>query len=177
MSSIERAVLVGLEALGLRWFVTGSWALAVYAEPRMTLDIDVVIEADTAAYEDRIRPAFASDFLVNDPIALRGGWIGGLIHRREIVRVDLMFGRTDAWARQAMDRRQRLDHPSLGPVWVITAEDLVLAKLEWSAGTSELQLRDARSILRLADSLDRPYLERYAALLGVRDRLELVRGG
>jgi len=44
-------------------------------------------------------------------------------------------------------------------------------------GTSELQLRDVRSIIRLVDALDWPYLERYAALLGIRDRLEAVRGG
>lgn len=70
-----------------------------------------------------------------------------------------------------------MDHPSLGQIWVIAAEDLVLAKLEWSEGTSELQLRDVRSLLRLVKDLDWSYLERYAAVLGIRDRLEGVRGG
>ena len=177
MSSIERDVLDRLDALGWRWYVTGSWALAVYAEPRMTRDIDVVLEARVADYESRIRPAFESDYLVNDPIDLGGRWMGGLIHRREIVRVDLLFGRGDAWSRAAMDRRQRLVHPTLGPIWVIAVEDLVLAKLEWSQGTSELQLRDVRSIIRITDELDWPYLERYAVGLGIRDRLEAVRGG
>lgn len=177
MSSIERDVLDRLEGLGLRWYVTGSWALAAYAEPRMTLDLDVVIDAGSADYASRIRPAFEPDFLVNDPIDLGGRWMGGLIHRREIVRIDLMFGRRDAWSREAMERRQRLDHPMLGTIWVITVEDLVLAKLEWSEGTSELQLRDVRSIIRITDDLDWPYLERYAASLGIRDRMEAVRGG
>lgn len=177
MSSIERDVLERLDLLGLRWYVTGSWALAVYAEPRMTLDIDVVIEADAAVYDGQVRPTFDPDFLVNDPIDLGGRWMGGLIHRREIVRVDLMFGRTDPWARQAMDRRRLVDHPTAGAIWVISVEDLVLAKLEWSGGTSELQLRDTRSIIRLADELDWAYMERYADVLGIRDRLESVRGG
>ena len=53
----------------------------------------------------------------------------------------------------------------------------MLAKLEWSEGTSELQLRDVRSLLRLVKDLDWSYLERYAAVLGIRDRLEAVRGG
>ena len=69
----------------------------------------------------------------------------------------------------------RLEHPTLGPIWVITPEDLVLAKLEWSEGTSELQVRDVRSIIRLVADLDWPYLERYAATLGISDRLEAVR--
>lgn len=175
--SIERDVLDRLDILGARWYVTGSWALAAYAEPRMTRDIDIVIDATRADYDLRIRPTFESDFLVNDPIDLGGRWMGGLIHKREIVRVDLMFGRTDAWARSAMERRHRLDHPTLGSVWVIAVEDLVLAKLEWSEGTSELQLRDVRSIVRLVEDLDWPYLERYAAALRISDRLEAVRGG
>ena len=76
-----------------------------------------------------------------------------------------------------MTRRERLDHPTLGPIWVISVEDLILAKLEWSEGTSELQLRDVRSIVRLVDDLDWPYLEQYASALGIRDRLESIRGG
>lgn len=177
MSSIERDVLERLESLGLRWYVTGSWSLGVYAEPRMTRDIDIVLDAARAAYDKAIRPAFESDFLVNDPIDLGGRWMGGLIHKREIVRVDLMLGRTDAWARSAMDRRRRVEHPDLGVIWNISPEDLVIAKLEWSEGTSELQLRDVGSLVRLVSDLDWPYLDRYAALLGISDRLEAVRGG
>lgn len=175
--NIERDVLDRLERLGHRWYVTGSWALAAYAEPRMTRDIDVVLEATRSDYEDLVRPTFERDFLVNDPIDLGGRWMGGLIHRSELVRVDLMFGRTDRWAGSAMDRRTRLDHPTLGATWILTPEDLVLAKLEWSDGRSELQLRDVRSIIRLVDDLDWPYLERYAALLAIGERLEAVRGG
>ena len=177
MTTIERDVLERLEALGFRWYVTGSWALGTYAEPRMTRDIDIVLDAARLDYDVTIRPAFQPDFLVNDPIDLGGRWMGGLIHKREIVRVDLMFGRTDAWSRSAMERRRRLEHPDLGLVWNISPEDLVLAKLEWSEGTSELQLRDVRSVIRLVVDLDWPYLERYAALLGISDRLEAVRGG
>jgi hypothetical protein len=175
--SIERDVLDRLEALGVRSYVTGSWASAVYAEPRMTRDMDVVIDAIPTDYERRIRPAFERDFLVNDPIDLGGRWIGGLIHKVEIDRVDLMFGRVDPWSRSAMERRRWINHATLGDVWVISPEDLVIAKLEWSEGTSELQLRDVRSIIRIADGLDWPYLERYAAGLGISDRLEAVRGG
>ena len=177
MKSIERDVLDRLDALCLPWYVTGSWALATYAEPRMTRDIDIVLDAGIVDYERRVGPTFDPDFLVNGPIDIGGHWRDGIIHRRGLARVDFMFGRTDAWARSAIERRARVDHPSLGQIWVIAAEDLVLAKLEWSEGTSELHLRDVRSLLRLVKDLDWSYLERYAAVLGIRDRLEAVRGG
>ncbi|HET7727225.1 MAG TPA: hypothetical protein VFK54_07855 [Candidatus Limnocylindrales bacterium] len=175
--SVERDVLERLATLDLAHYVTGSWALAVYAEPRMTRDIDVVVDMATADYESTVRPAFEHDFAVNEPLDLGGRWLGGLIHQVEIVRVDLVFGRTDAFARSAMDRRRLVDHPMLGVVPVIAPEDLVLAKLEWSEGTSELQLRDVRSIIRLQPALDWAYLEHYAAILGIRELLEGVRDG
>lgn len=143
----------------------------------MTRDIDIVVAVDRAAYESSIRPEFEADYLVNDPIDLGGRWIGGLIHRQEIARADLLFGRDDVWSRSAMARRRRWTDPTLGPIWVIAPEDLVLAKLEWSEGTAELQLRDARSILRLNDDLDASYLDRYAAVLGISERLEAIRAG
>ncbi len=167
-----------LEALGLAYYVTGSWALASYAEPRMTRDIDIVVDCMASEYEARIRPAFADAYLVNDPIPVGGRYIGGLIHRTEISRADLIFGRADDWALSAMARRRRVDHPILGPTFVISPEDLVLAKLEWSdGGSSELQLRDVRSIIRLNEDLDWAYAERYAAVLGLTTLLETVRAG
>lgn len=175
--SVERDVLDRIERLGIRHFVTGSWALSVHAEPRMTRDLDLVLDLDPAEYDRLIRPAFEDVYLVNDVIEGGGGAMGGLIHMTEIVRIDLMLGRRDDWARQALKRSWFVDHPALGRTAVISAEDLILAKLEWSGGISEMQLRDCRSVIRIAAELDWQYLERYAAILGVSALLESVRGG
>jgi hypothetical protein len=176
--SVERDVLGRLEALGVRYYVTGSWALSVHAEPRTTRDLDLVLDLDPDDYERRIRPAFEDVYLVNDAIRVGDRVIGGLIHREEIVRIDLMLGRRDAWAKAAFDRCRMVDHPGLGRAPVISAEDLILAKLEWSDdGRSELQLRDCRSVIRIVPDLDWAYLERYAAALGVSDLLETIRAG
>jgi hypothetical protein len=176
--NVERDVLDRLERAGVGYYVTGSWALSVYAEPRMTRDLDIVLDLPASAYEAQIRQAFEDVYLVNDLIQLGERSIGGLIHRTEIVRVDLMLGRRDPWSRAAMDRRSLVDHPGLGRTWVISAEDLVLAKLDWSdGGNSELQVRDCRSVVRLAPDLDWDYLERYAAVLGVTRLLEDIRAG
>lgn len=166
--TVERDVLDRIEALGVRYYVTGAWALSVHAEPRTTRDLDLVLDLDQADYERRVRPAFEDAYLVNDVIQVGPRAIGGLIHQTEIIRVDLMMGRRDAWARQAFERARTVEHPGLGRAPVISAEDLILAKLEWSAGgRSELQMRDCRSIVRVAPELDWTYLERYAATLGV----------
>lgn len=69
---VERDVVAKLEALGLRYYITGSWALAMYAEPRMTRDIDIVLDLERSVYDRHIRPTFDAEFVVNDPIDLGG---------------------------------------------------------------------------------------------------------
>ncbi len=68
----EREVLDRLDRLAIRYYVTGSWALSVHAEPRMTRDLDLVLDLDSADYERRIRPAFDVEYLVNDLIDVGG---------------------------------------------------------------------------------------------------------
>jgi hypothetical protein len=66
-------------------------------------------------------------------------------------------------------RRQRAD--LLGTAgFVVTAEDLVIAKLEWAvASDSDRQLADVVGILAMANGLDTAYIEQWAANLGVGD--------
>jgi hypothetical protein len=53
-----------------------------------------------------------------------------------------------------------------------TPEDTILSKLEWArkAGGSERQLTDALGVLQVCgDGVDRAYVEKWAATLGVED--------
>ena len=56
--TVEREVLDRLDSLGIRFHVTGSWALSVHAEPRTTRDLDLVVDLDPLGYEHSLRPAF-----------------------------------------------------------------------------------------------------------------------
>jgi len=176
--SVNRDVLDRLERLGLRYFVTGSEALSIYAEPRQTKDIEIVVDLLPVRYDVVIRPAFEDDYLVSD-IAHHGARsLGSVIHKTMIAKADLVFRRQpDPWGASAMARRRTVNDPILGPAWVTSPEDLLLAKLEWSGGTSELQLRDCRNLIRQGPALDWPYIEQYAAVLGVAQLVEQIRGG
>ncbi len=65
----------------------------------------------------------------------------------------LILRRSDAWGRSAMARRERWEHPSFRTVWIIALEELLLAKLERSEGTSELQMRDRRNLVAMSGEL------------------------
>ena len=170
-----RDVFERLERLGVRYYMTGSEALARYAQPRQTMDVDIVIQTTPGGFAPIAR-AFEGDYVVNEPIDVGGRWMASLIAISGLGKADLMLDRSDAWARSALERRERWDHPQYGPLWVASLEDLLIAKLEWSGGTSELQLRDCRNLVALnRGALDWPYVERWAAALGVSDTLDAVR--
>jgi hypothetical protein len=64
-------------------------------------------------------------------------------------------------------------------VWTATAEDTVLAKLEWAAmGGWDRQVNDAATVLAVGgDAIDQEYLDRRAAVPGDEDLLASARNG
>jgi hypothetical protein len=61
-------------------------------------------------------------------------------------------------------------------MWLVTAEDLLLSKLVWAAESqSEMQLQDARNLIRSGVDLDWTYIERWANELTVGELLREVR--
>ena len=164
-----------LEALGVDYCITGSEALPRYGEPRQTADIDIVLAMPVGEF-GRIRDAFQADYVVNEPTAVQGRAMASVVALSGLGKADLILDRDDAWARSAMARREAWDHPRLGRVWVLSLEDLILAKMEWSGGVSELQLRDCANLLRTnTPGVDWNYLERYARVLGVEELLARLR--
>jgi hypothetical protein len=170
-------VVSRLRAARLEHMLTGSVAMAWYAEPRQTRDIDIVLELP-ASKADEIVEAFSADFYL-DPDTVRAEarrrGVFNLIHNELVLKVDMIIRKADEYGAAAFARRRSVHlAPSL-EVDVISPEDLVLAKLGWArAGESELQLRDVRNLLRSVADMDRPYLREWAPKIGVLELLEKV---
>ena len=93
-------------------------------------------------------------------------------------KADLIVRKARPFSVQEMGRRTEAE--LLGAqVFVASAEDTLIAKLEWAGlgGGSELQLRDASGIVQLrAGDLDRVYVERWIKELGLEDLWRRVGG-
>lgn len=165
-----REVFDVLDDLGIDWFVTGSEAAACYGVLRQTFDTDVVIDLQPTGFGRLARelPGYA----IASPVEFGEFAMASVISTDTAAKVDLIMRQPGSYASRSMARRQRCDHREFGEIWVASLEDLIVAKLEWSEGVSELQLRDCSQLLRLnAPSVDLAYLERTAAERGVADLL------
>ena len=153
--------------------VTGSMALAAYATPRMTRDIDLVVELDTGDI-GRVVALFEADCYIQPEAvrdAVRDRSIFNIIHTEWVIKADFVVRGDEAYRREEFSRRRPL---TIGgqAVSFVTPEDLILSKLCWIAMTpSELQERDVRDLLAAADDLDHEYMRRWAHHLGVSDSL------
>ena len=164
---VLRIVSDRLTGLGLSFMLTGSFALAYYATPRMTRDLDLVV-----ALEERdVAPlvaAFAPDFYIDaDAVrtAVASQRMFNLMHLPSGIKVDVIVRKTSEYRQVEFARRQSVTLAGV-PTWIVSREDLVLSKLVWAKeADSELQRRDVR--LLLGDGLDVDYVRTWAARLGV----------
>jgi len=174
--SILKLVAERLDTAGIQYMLTGSIAAGYYAQPRMTRDIDLVVEVVPADAE-RLAALFTPDFAVsvdaiNAAIARQGMF--NLIHVEAVTKVDFVVRRDVPFRIEEFRRRRRVDIGGY-PFWIVSPEDLILSKLAWArTSRSELQLRDVRQLLAAVAPLDRAYLDRWAADLAVVDLLREV---
>ncbi len=154
--------------------MAGSVALSLYAEPRMTRDVDLVVElgpSDTARIVDALGPEFEVDAdRIRDAITARSMF--NAIHTAAVVKLDIIVRKPGAYREMEFRRRRRAEIDG-APMWVVSPEDLVLSKLDWARDSrSEVQLRDVQKLIKAQPSLDWTYIQEWATRLGL---LELIR--
>jgi len=164
-----RLVVSRLDEAGVPYMLTGSMALSVYAPPRMTRDLDFVIECrpDDAA---RLVDLFQEDCYIEKSAvlaAIEQERSFNVIHNEWIVKADFIVRKDSEYRRAEFKRRRSV---SLGKwsIWVASPEDLLLSKLQWSMnGESELQRRDAQQLAASVRDMDWEYLRAWASELGL----------
>jgi hypothetical protein len=168
-------VVSRLTAAGIAYMVAGSLASGVHGEPRSTLDTDLVIDA-TPAQLEAFLDSLPRDYYVSPDAArdaLRRRVMFNIIDPAIGWKIDLIFSKDTEFAREQFRRRVTAQ---VGPsqLFVSSAEDVILSKLEWSReGGSQKQYRDALGVAKSRlDALDRGYLYKWADQIQVRPQLD-----
>ncbi|MHB9112359.1 MAG: nucleotidyl transferase AbiEii/AbiGii toxin family protein [Thermoleophilia bacterium] len=166
-----------LKEAGIEYMMTGSMAMAVYATPRMTRDIDMIIQVSTDD-TGKIVSLFRDDFYIDETSvrqAVQNRGMFNIIHNKSIIKVDFIVRKDEKYRALEFLRRQQIDIEGV-PVSIVAPEDLILSKLVWAKqSNSELQQRDVGQMLSVLGDLDNEYLDEWSGALGVEDLLNKAR--
>ena len=180
----ERELLVDclrrLNRSGITYYLTGSMASNYWGIPRTTHDLDFVVQLSDPAGASILRE-FSRDFYIDEKAvraAQQPPYQFNAVDTRSALKVDFWQTRPEPFDREIL-RRRVLVTLFGEPVWISTAEDVILHKLVWDrVSPSERQLADAAGIVAVqADALDKNYLRRWAKELNVTGKLEHLLGG
>jgi hypothetical protein len=177
-------ILRPLEAGGFDYMISGSVAAMTYGEPRLTNDIDIVLDLGPADLP-KFAAAFPDDEFYRAPDevlrteisrSLRGHT--NVIHHETGFRADVYFRASDPFHAWAWSRRVRLRlsdglMASFAPLVYV-----IVRKLEYfQEGGSEKHLHDIRAILRQPEYLnlpEAPEIHAWCERLGVLDAWKQV---
>ena len=158
----------GLNEIGARYMVTGSVASIAYGEPRLTHDIDIVVELDRAQSGLLALKFPAPDFycppieVIRIELARDCGGHFNIIHQESGFKADIYPVGRDPWSAWGLARTRQFVIEGV-PMTLAPPEYVIVRKLEYfQEGGSEKHLRDIRSILRVSRALlDRAELEKW----------------
>jgi hypothetical protein len=165
-----------LNRLGIRFHLTGGVSTIAYGEPRMTQDIDVVVDPRRLAVclGEFLDAVVAAGFLVDIETTRRAVADAGmfqLLDLSESLKIDL-------YPREMIP--DELDRSVTAEVFagvtlpIVSRADAALSKLVWVSKGSHKSRGDLRHVLRRATAAERTLVERHAADLGLASLLAEV---
>lgn len=157
------------QRLDIRFHLTGGVSTIAYGEPRMTQDIDIVVDPlrMSAQLPPFLRAAEAAGFLVETETARQAVAEGGmfqLLDLAESLKIDL-------YAREMIPGE--LGRSAVAEVFaglslpIVSRADAALSKLVWVSKGSHKSRDDLRNIYRRAGGAERQAVTEQAARLGL----------
>ncbi len=166
---VLKIVTARLNEAGLPYMISDSVAANYYTIPRMTRDIDMVIELRHDSI-DKFVSLFGADFYLDKETVAREVSRQGmfnLIHNQYVIKIDFIVKGSTPYQQAAFSHRKEvlIEQSSM---WFISAEDLIISKLLWAKDShSEMQLRDVANLAGTVGGLDTGYINRWVRELGL----------
>jgi len=160
-----------LQATEIPHMLTGSFASSFHGTPRATQDIDIVIAPTPDQLDALLRALPETEYYVSRDAALAALSQSSQFNVIDLAtgwQVDFILVKPRAFSRAEFERRRPASLAGVA-VDVASAEDVLIAKLEWAKlGSSARQIEDAAGIIRMQGAnLDTRYVERWVAALGL----------
>lgn len=164
---IFKDVISKLNRNNFPYMVSGSIAMNYYTVPRMTRDIDIVIEIDDAqGFYDTFKEEYYIDKDMIDN-AIKNRQMFNIIHLKEVVKIDFIVKKETEYRKAEFERKKMITMDGYH-VFIVSIEDLIVSKLLWARDShSELQIRDIKNLLK--EKADIKYISNWVNRLGISD--------
>ena len=172
-ATLCKAILV-FEALEVRFHLTGGITTIVYGEPRMTQDVDIVIDnqAVSRQLESFLRALDRTDFLFDEAAvraAVKQKQMFQLLDTKEALKLDV-------YPRELIpgELQRSVTIEVFEGMHVPTASraDAAASKLVWISKGSHKSRRDLRQIVRLANDSEKNAIRQLAGELDLEYLLD-----
>ncbi len=93
-----------LDSVGIAYMMTGSMSMAIYSIPRMTRDIDLVVELEPVDV-DKIVKLFSDDcYIDRDSVrqAVNAHSMFNIIHNEWVVKADFIIKKNEEYRREVI---------------------------------------------------------------------------
>lgn len=133
-AAVTLQVTAVLEALHVPYVIGGSMASTVHGQIRTTMDVDIVADlnpADVALLVQKLGQDFYADVnSIRDAVTHRRSF--NLLHLATTFKVDVFVATSRPFDKKQLERRRlQVIAPPDGKAFIASAEDVVLAKLDW----------------------------------------------
>lgn len=173
MLQVFQTILSTLEKQRIPYMIVGSVASIVYGEPRLTKDMNVVVDIAPGTVADFCRTFSSDEFycppieVIRDEVVRRGQF--NLIHQLSGLKIDLVVRKDTEHAKTEFSRRRKIPLGEGFEAYIAAPEDVILKKLAYyREGGSEKHLLDIRGILSQTE-IDKQYFAEWLAKLMLQE--------
>jgi len=168
-------VLKILEKLHIPYMISGSVGSMLYGEPRMTNDIDIVVEMQEEKIEDFLNQFdeeqyyFPSLDFVKESVKRKSQF--NIIHLESGSKVDIIIKKSTEFAEIEFSRKRQVAFTENFNAFTASPEDIIIFKMAfYHLSGSEKHIKDISSMLIISgDEIDQEYLEKWISKMGYQD--------
>lgn len=168
-------IIKALEDANIPYMISGSIGSSFHGQPRATNDADIIIDP-TQQKMNAFIESLGPDCYVSKEAAsqaIENGSMFNVIDIQSGYKADLIIRKNRPYSQREFARRIQAHFLGI-QVSILSPEDSILSKLEWSKGRqSETQYKDALGVLMTQkETLDFDYLKKWAKELGIEDAIQ-----
>ena len=166
----------------IQYAVTGSVASIIYGEPRMTHDIDIVIDINVEDIDNFVEAFTGSEYYCPPKEVLKIEMLRSsrghcnIIHNETGFKADIYFTGNEEFQKWAVKSAKHIDY-NKSELSIAPPEYVIIKKLEfYKEGNAQKHIEDIKSILyNSKDLIDFSLLEKYLSEFGLLKEWKLCR--